>query len=128
MDEWTDEPAEGVEELEFRIDELRDAIARSRRLMAGGRAAVGVGAALLVALMIGVFAFAPARMVFALALVIGGVVFAGSSKSSTEELERSLARAERARNAAIDALGLVAAAKPAVGLPARVIPLRKQSD
>ena len=96
MDEWTPGPAEDVEELEFRIDELRDSIARSRRLMAAGRAAVGVGAVLLLALMIGVFAFAPARVVFALALMIGGVVLAGSSKSSTEQLERSLERAERA--------------------------------
>ncbi len=125
MDEWTPGPAEDVEELEFRIDELRDAIARSRRLMTAGRAGAGVGAVLLLALMIGVFAFAPARVVFALALMIGGVVFAGSSKSSTEQLEGALARAERERNAAIDALALVTAAEPAAGRPARVTQLRK---
>ena len=78
--------------------------------------------------MIGVFAFAPARVVFALALMIGGVVFAGSSKSSTEQLEGSLARAERERNAAIDALALVTAGEPAAGRPARVTQLRKQAD
>ncbi len=128
MDEWTPGPAEDVEELEFRIDELRDAIARSRRLMTAGRAGAGVGAVLLLALMIGVFAFAPARVVFALALMIGGVVFAGSSKSSTEQLEGALARAERERNAAIDALALVTAAEPAAGRPARVTQLRKQAD
>ncbi len=125
MDEWTPGPAEDVEELEFRIDELRDAIARSRRLMTAGRAGAGVGAVLLLALMIGVFAFAPARVVFALALMIGGVVFAGSSKSSTEQLVGALARAERERNAAIDALALVTAAEPAAGRPARVTQLRK---
>ena len=128
MDEWTPGPAEQVEELEFRIDELRDAIARSRRLMTAGRAGAGVGAVLLLALVIGVFAFAPARVVFALALLIGGVVLAGSSKSSTEQFERSLARAERERDTAIDALGLVAADEPATGRPARLTQLRKQSD
>ena len=128
MDEWTPGPAEDVEELEFRIDELRDSIARSRRLMAAGRAAVGVGAVLLLALMIGVFVFAPARVVFALALMIGGVVLAGSSKSSTEQLERSLERAERQRNAAIDALGLIEAGEPAAAQAPRVTQLRKQAD
>ena len=125
MDEWTPGPAEDVEELEFRIDELQDTIARSRRLMAAGRVAVGVGAVLLLALMIGVFAFAPARVVFALALVIGGIVLAGSSKSSTEQLERSLERAERQRDAAIDALGLVDAGEPAADQARRVTQLRK---
>jgi hypothetical protein len=125
MDEWTPGPAEDVEELEFRIDELRDSIARSRRLMAAGRVGAGVGAVLLLALMIGVLAFAPARVVFALALMIGGVVLAGSSKSSTEQLERSLERAERQRNAAIDALGLVTAGEPAAAQAPRVTQLRK---
>ncbi len=128
MDEWTPGPAEDVEELEFRIDQLRDAIARSRRLMTAGRAGAAIGAVLLLALMIGVFAFAPARVVFALALMIGGVVFAGSSKSSTEQLERSLARAERERNAAIDALALVTASEPASAHAPRVTQLRKQAD
>ncbi len=128
MDEWTPGPAEDVEELEFRIDELQDAIARSRRLMTAGRAGAGVGVVLLLVLMIGVFAFAPARVVFALALMIGGIVFAGSSKSSTEQLERSLARAERERNAAIDALALVTASEPAAGHAPHVTQLGKQAD
>ncbi len=128
MDEWTPGPAEDVEELELRIDELGDAIARSRRLMAAGRAGAVAGALLLLALMIGVFAFEPARVVFALALLIGGIVFAGSSKSSTEQLERSLARAEREREAAIDALDLVATGAPAPVRRGRVIPFRRPSD
>lgn len=128
MDDWTPGPAEHVEELEFRIDELRDAIARSRRLMSAGRVGAVLGAILLLALMIGVIGFAPARVVFTLALLIGGVVFAGSSKSSTEQLEGSLARAERERNAAIDALGLVDAGGLAAGQAPRVTQLRKQAD
>jgi hypothetical protein len=46
-------------------------------------------------------------MILALALAIGGLVLTGSSRSSTEELRRSLAKVEAARNAAIDALALV---------------------
>lgn len=104
-----DHPAERIETLEFEIDELRDAIARSRRLMVAGRVAAVVGPVLFVALLFGLVAFTPARMLMALALLIGGIVLSGSSRSSTGQFERSLARAEAERNAAIDALGLVPA-------------------
>ena len=46
----------------------------------------------------------------------------GSSKSSTDELERSLARAEAERNEAIDTLGLA----PADQRTAEVIRLPRQ--
>ena len=42
-----------------------------------------------------------------LALAIGGIVLMGSSRSSTEELERALKQAEVERIAAIDALNLI---------------------
>jgi hypothetical protein len=103
------QPAERIEALEREIDELRDAIARSRRLMTAGRVAAVAGPALLIALIFGLLGFSPARVLVALALLIGGIVLTGSSKSSTAQLEGSLAQAERERNAAIDALGLVPA-------------------
>lgn len=104
-------PIEDIERLELRIEALQDLIARSRRLMLAGRVGAVVGPLLLVALMFGLLAFTPARVLMALALLIGGVVLTGSSKSSTDELERTLARAEAERNEAIDALGLHPAAK-----------------
>jgi HAMP domain-containing protein len=109
------QPVDDIEALELRIEELRDAIARSRRLALGGRASAVVGPVVLLGLMLGLLAFTPARVLIALALMIGGVVLLGSSKSSTEELERSLARAERELNQAIDALGLIVAGPSATG-------------
>ena len=108
-DEAGDHPVTEIEGLELRIDDLREAIVRSRRLMTAGRAAAIAGPILLLALILGLLAFTPARALAALALLVGGVVLAGSSRSSTEQLERELARAEAERNAAIDALGLAAA-------------------
>ena len=58
-------PTERIEELELEIDDLRDAIARSRRLMLVGRAAAGAGPALLLALIVGFVAFTPARVLVA---------------------------------------------------------------
>lgn len=93
---------EEIDELEARIADLRDSVARSHRLMLVGRAAAATGPVLLVCLVIGLIDFTPVRMIVALALAIGGVVLSGSSRSSTEQLERSLRRLEAERNAAID--------------------------
>ena len=93
-----------IERLELQIEELRDGIERSRRFALAGRASVVAGPALLVAILIGLVAFTPARVVIALALAIGGMVLSGSSRATTEELRRALSRVEAARNAAIDSL------------------------
>jgi hypothetical protein len=96
-----------IERLELRIEELREAIERSRRLRLAGRASAVIGPALLAGFALGLVAYTPTRMIVAVALAIGGVVLTGSSRSSTEELERSLKQAEAERMAAIDALDLV---------------------
>ena len=96
-----------IERLELQIEELREAIERSRRLRLAGRASAVIGPALLAGVALGLVEYTPTRMIVALALAIGGVVLTGSSRSSTEELERSLKQAEAERMAAIDALDLV---------------------
>jgi hypothetical protein len=96
-----------IERLELRIEELGEAIERSRRRRLAGRAAAAIGPLLLIAFALGLVAYSPARAVVALALSIGGIVLMGSSRASIEELERSLRRAEAERIAAIDALDLV---------------------
>ncbi len=101
------QPVEQIERLEIRIEELREAIQRSRRLMMAGRACAVIGPALLGCFMLGLLNFTPIRMIAGITLAIGGVVLMGSSKSSTEQLELSLKRTEGERNAAIDALELV---------------------
>jgi len=96
-----------IEELELRIEELREAIRRSRRLVWAGQVCTVVGPALLLCLIIGLLRFTPTAMIVGIALGVGGVVLMGSSKASTEELELSLRRTEATRSAAIDALELV---------------------
>jgi hypothetical protein len=95
-----------IERLEQEIENLREAIERSRRFALAGRASVVAGPALLVGILIGLVGFTPARAVIALAVAIGGMVLSGSSRATTDELSRALARVEAARNAAIDGLEL----------------------
>jgi hypothetical protein len=96
-----------IERLEMRIEELSEAIQRSRRLRLVGLVSAVTGPALIVAFVLGLVAYSPTRVIVAFALTIGGMVLTGSSRSSTEELERALKRTEAERIAAIDALNLV---------------------
>ena len=98
---------EQIEKLEIRVEELRDAIERSRRLMLAGQASAVVGPAMLVCFMLCLINFTPVRMIVGIALAIGGVVLTGSSRASTEQLMLSLKQTEEERSAAIDALELV---------------------
>src|SRR5271157_5031948 len=102
-------PEERIERLEIKLEDLRDATERSRRLMMVGRACAVVGPALLLCLMLGLLTFTPVRMIVALALAIGGFVLTGSSRASTDQLELALKETEQERSAAIDALELVEA-------------------
>ena len=96
-------PAEQIERLEAQIDELREAIRRSRRLAVAGRACACAGAALLICLMLGLATVTPVRMKGGITVALGGLVLMGSSVGSTKQLELSLKQTEDARNAAIDA-------------------------
>jgi hypothetical protein len=96
-----------IERLEMRIEELREAIERSRRLRLVGLASAVIGPALIFGFVFGLVAYSPTHVIVAFALAIGGLVLMGSSRSSTEELERALKQTEAERIAAIDALNLV---------------------
>ena len=102
-------PEERIERLEIQLEDLRDSIERSRRLMMVGRACAVVGPALLLCVMLGLLTFTPVRMIVALALAIGGFVLTGSSRASTDQLELALKETEQERRAAIDALDLIEA-------------------
>lgn len=99
-------PADEIERLEAEIDDLREAIGRSRRLVVVGRACLFAGVALLVGLMLGLATVTPARMIVGIIVALGGLVLMGSSVGSTKQFELSLKRTEDKRNAAIDALAL----------------------
>ena len=99
--------AEQIERLEAEIDELREAIRRSRRLVVVGRACAFAGLALLAGLILGLAIVTPIRMIVGVTLALGGLVLMGSSVGSTRQLQLSLKRTEDERIVAIDALKLV---------------------
>ncbi len=91
-----------IERLEEEIETHAAAAERSRRLVLISRVAVAGGLLWLVA---GIFRLTPLEatdLVFAIAAVIGGVVFAGSSRSTLEETEAAIRKAEAMRSQLID--------------------------
>ena len=100
-------PAQEIERLEAEIESLREAIQRSRKLVIAGRVCAFAGAALFIALMLGLANFTPFRFFVGIAGALGGLVLMGSSVGSTKQLELSLKATEDNRNAMIDALEFV---------------------
>src|SRR6202051_4700282 len=100
-------PAEQIERLEAQIDELREAIRRSHRLVVAGRLCAFAGAMLLICLVLGLATVTPVRMIVGIAVGLGGLVLMGSSVGSTKQLEGFLKQTKEERNAAIDGLEFV---------------------
>jgi len=97
MTESDSRPDERIERLEGRVEELREAIRRSRILAAAGRACALAGAAWLAGLMFGFATFMPVRFVSGVVVRLGGLILMGSSVGSTRQLELSLRQAENER-------------------------------
>lgn len=87
---------------EDEIETLVEAVARSRRIVLLSRAAAVAGGAWLAASGVGLLPWDAAGLVFAIALVIGGIVAAGSSLGTIRETEGRLARVEAIRDGLID--------------------------
>ena len=94
MDEETHEDIALVEE---RIEELREAIDRCRRLAFAAKIAIGAGGAWIVLLLLGLIAFYPGAMVAALAATLGGIVLAGSNSTTWMQTEADLHKSEALR-------------------------------
>jgi len=99
--------AERIARLEEQIEDLREAIGRSQRLMLAGQAALAAGLVAVALILVGLIGFTAVRAVGAIALGLGGTVLMGSSRGSTDKFARDLAYAEQERTAAIDELALV---------------------
>jgi L-serine deaminase len=92
--------------LEEQIDELAARIESCRKFILAGQIAVAVGGTVLIAIVAGAIQFDPAVMAFAIAAVLGGIVIAGSNRSTAKEAAHELAAAEADRAALIGGLEL----------------------
>lgn len=97
---------EEIARLEAQIDELAARIENCRKFILAGQIAVAGGGIVLIAIVVGAIHFDPAVMALAIAAVLGGIVAAGSNRSTREEAARDLTAAEAERAALIGQLEL----------------------
>jgi hypothetical protein len=99
-------PESQIERLEMQIEDLADSIRQSHKLMIVGRVSSAAGVLALILFALSSTPLSVAWLMTAIALALGGLVLIGASKSSTDELQQALTKAQMDRTAAIDALEL----------------------
>jgi len=107
------EPHSEIARLEELVEELSLKLETCRKYSGAALASMGLGAVLLAAGLSGVIALDPVTLLAAAAALMGGVVLAGSNRSTRREIEAQLAEAEAARRELIGQIQLrVVAERP----------------
>lgn len=94
MDEFS---SEDIVRIEERIDELREAIARCRKLSVAAKLMIGAGAAWIALTLLLLIPYLPSMLFGSLAAVIGGIVLLGSNSTTWSETKAALAASEAMR-------------------------------
>ncbi|CAN0227208.1 unnamed protein product [Phaeothamnion confervicola] len=100
------DPRSEIALLEQRIEQLSDKLEGCRKFILAARIAMGVGGALLIALLFGAIRFDPLPMSAGIVGLIGGFVVSGSNRSTAQEAEAELAASEARRAELIGSIGL----------------------
>jgi hypothetical protein len=95
-----------IVQLEAQIAELAARIESCRKFILAGRIAVAGGGVVLIAGLVGAIQFDPSVIAVAVAAVLGGIVAAGSNRSTAIEAMHELTAAEAKRAALIGQIDL----------------------
>jgi hypothetical protein len=103
---------EQIGQLESRIEELAEARARCHKISVAARIAIGAGAALLAALLLGMILADGLSLMIAAILLLGGIVVYGSNSSTEKQIAASIGEAERMRAGLISQIELTLVPEP----------------
>jgi uncharacterized membrane protein len=92
--------------LEKQIDELAARIEGCRKFILAGWIVVAGGGVVLIAMLVGAIHFDLSVMAIAMAAVLGGIVVAGSNRSTAQEATHELTAVEAKRTALIEQMDL----------------------
>jgi hypothetical protein len=95
-----------IVQLEAQIEELAGTMENCRKFILAGRIAVVAGGAVLIAMLLGILRSDPIIMGLAAAAVLGGIVVAGSNRSTAKEAADDLTATEAKRTELISQLEL----------------------
>lgn len=101
-----DELRQDIAALEERIEHLREASERCRKISVAARIAIATGAAAAVLTLLGFMPFYPTVFFGSLAAVIGGVVLLGSNRTTWEQTDEARRQAESIRDQFIGSIDM----------------------
>ena len=101
-----DEPTDEISQLEARLDALAERAEQCRKIIMASKAAIAVGALLLVAVISGLFGSGPTLALGSIAAVLGGIVSLGSNASTLQQTTDAIHAAEAQRSELIDEMDL----------------------
>jgi hypothetical protein len=106
-DEGNDgDPRERIARLEAQIEALAETVESCRKIMLVAKVAIAGGAALILAMVLGMVRPELASLSGATAALLGGIVLLGSNRSTSDQALAKMRKAEAARTALIDRLEL----------------------
>ena len=97
------DPADQIADLDSRLDELADAMARCRKIRLISQIAIAAGGAWVLAVAIGIIGVDPIGLMAAISGVIGGTVMYGSNTTTSQQIDAAIKKAEAMREALIGA-------------------------
>jgi len=101
-----DDSIDEISQIEARIEELAEVSERCRKIILVSKAAIAGGAALLLAMMLGLFGSSQTAALGSIAAVLGGIVSLGSNVSTLRQTTDAIGAAEALRSDLISRIDL----------------------
>ena len=101
-----DDPIDEISRIEAQLEELAEVRERCRKIILVSKAAIAVGVALLLFMMLGLFGSDQVAVIGSIAVVLGGIVSLGSNIGTLQQTMAAMSAADARRSDLISRMDL----------------------